>query len=133
MIGGQDPYEMPKESWVDHGWYWQMAKYNLHLLSFQSHWFQLYHHFYWSCITVDLCQPVTLNCKLLSTYLLLLLSILLWKRDQLKSHLCFNMRTRRVTVSKLRAVCVTDETMPSLSLTMSCCYPEVKTSATVWA
>ena len=33
-------------------------------------------------------------------------------RDQSKSHLCFNMRTGRVTVSKLRAVCVTDETMP---------------------
>ena len=32
-------------------------------------------------------------------------------RDQSKSHLWFNMRTGRVTASKLRAVCVTDETM----------------------
>ena len=57
-------------------------------------------------------------------------------RDQLKSHLWFNIRTQRVTASKLRAVCVTDETMPSSSsLIMSCCYPEVsqfKRSATVW-
>lgn len=56
-------------------------------------------------------------------------------RDQSKSHFWFNMRTGKVTVSKLRAVCVTDETMLSLSLIMSCCYPEVlqlKTSATVW-
>lgn len=56
-------------------------------------------------------------------------------RDQSKSRLWFNMRTGRVTASRLRAVCKTDEAIPSLSLIMTCCYPEssyFKTSATVW-
>ena len=56
-------------------------------------------------------------------------------RNQSKSRLWFNMRTGRVTASRLRAVCKTDEAIPSLSLIMTGCYPEssyFKTSATIW-
>ena len=56
-------------------------------------------------------------------------------KSQSKSRLWFNMRTGRVTASKLRAVCVSDESTPPQSLIMSCCYPEMvrfKTSATSW-
>jgi hypothetical protein len=56
-------------------------------------------------------------------------------RDQSMSRLWFNMRTGRITASKLRAVCVADDATPPLSLIIACCYPEsssFKTSATIW-
>ena len=56
-------------------------------------------------------------------------------RGQAKSRLWFRMRTGRITASKLKAVCCTDPAMPSISLIMSICHPELSkfsTKATQW-
>ena len=47
-------------------------------------------------------------------------------RDQSKSRLWFNMRTGRVTASRLRAVCKTDDALPSLSLIIIRNHPILK-------
>ncbi len=57
------------------------------------------------------------------------------KRGQAKSHLWLRMRTGQITASKLKAVCSTDPAMPSISLIISICFPELSkfsTEATKW-
>ena len=46
-------------------------------------------------------------------------------RLQSKSSLWFRMRCGRITASKFRAVCHTDESSPSVSLIMSICHPNL--------
>ena len=53
-------------------------------------------------------------------------------RGQANSPLWDRMRTGRVTATKLKAVCSTDPAMPSISLIMSICYPELSKYATRW-
>lgn len=56
-------------------------------------------------------------------------------RDQSKGKLWFRMRAGRITASKVKAVCHTDPSSPSLSLVMSICHPDTvrfKTAATLW-
>ncbi len=56
-------------------------------------------------------------------------------RGQAHSRLWFRMRTGRITASRLKAVCATDPAMPSVSLIMSICHPELSkfsTAATIW-
>lgn len=56
-------------------------------------------------------------------------------RGQANSRLWFRMRTGQITASKLKAVCSTDPAMPSASLIMSICHPELSkfsTAATKW-
>jgi hypothetical protein len=56
-------------------------------------------------------------------------------RGQSGSKLWYRMRAGRVTASRLKAVCRTDPAMPSMSLIMSVCHPELSkfsTTATQW-
>ena len=56
-------------------------------------------------------------------------------RTQANSRLWFRMRAGRITASKLKAVCSTDPAMPSVSLILSICHPEMSkfcTAATKW-
>lgn len=56
-------------------------------------------------------------------------------RSQANSRLWFRVRTGRITASKLKAVCSTDPAMPSISLVLSICHPELSkfsTTATLW-
>lgn len=56
-------------------------------------------------------------------------------RGQAYSKLWFQMRSGRITASKLKAVCHTNPSSPSISLITSICYPELskfKTAATAW-
>lgn len=45
-------------------------------------------------------------------------------RDQANSRVWFRMRAGRITVSKFKSACHTDQANPSKSLIMSICYPE---------
>ena len=56
-------------------------------------------------------------------------------RTQANSRLWFRMRAGRITASKLKAVCSTDPAMPSVSLILSICHPEMSkfcTAAMKW-
>ena len=56
-------------------------------------------------------------------------------RSQHHSHLWYRMRSGRITASKLKAACHTDPCLPSNSLIMSICYPELskfKSAAMQW-
>lgn len=56
-------------------------------------------------------------------------------RDQYQSRLWYRMRSGRITASKLKAACRTDPCLPSQSLIMSICYPELskfKSTTTQW-
>ena len=56
-------------------------------------------------------------------------------RLQSQSSLWFQLRSGRVSASKLKAVCHTDPAMPALSLIMSICHPELyrfKNTATAY-
>ena len=56
-------------------------------------------------------------------------------RGQAQSKLWFQLRSGRITASKVRAVCHTDPSSPSISLITSICYPELsrfKSAATTW-
>lgn len=56
-------------------------------------------------------------------------------REQANSPLWYQMRTGRISASRLKAVCHTDPAMPSMSLIMSICHPEIsrfKTASTVY-
>ena len=56
-------------------------------------------------------------------------------RSQYHNHLWYRMRAGRITASKLKAVCHTDQAFPSESLVMSICHPELskfKSITTTW-
>ena len=56
-------------------------------------------------------------------------------RSQHNSHLWHQMRRGRITASRLKAVCSTDPVLPSTSLIISICHPELsqfKSAATTW-
>ena len=56
-------------------------------------------------------------------------------KSQANSRLWFRMRAGRITASKLKAVCSTDPAMPSVSLVLSICHPELSkfsTAVTNW-
>lgn len=56
-------------------------------------------------------------------------------RGQAQSKLWFQMRSGRITASKVRAICHTDPSSPSISLITSICYPELgkfRSAATAW-
>ena len=56
-------------------------------------------------------------------------------RTEANSSLWFHVRTHQITASKLKAVCSTDLAMPSISLVLSICHPELSkfsTTATLW-
>ena len=56
-------------------------------------------------------------------------------RSQYHNRLWYRMRAGRITASKLKAVCHTDQAFPSESLVMSICHPELskfKSTATTW-
>ena len=57
-------------------------------------------------VTAEQCIAAELNTRLLS-----------------QSSLWFQLRSGRVSASKLKAVCHTDPAMPALSLIMSICHP----------
>ncbi len=69
-------------------------------------------------VTLEQCRAAELNTRL-----------------QSGSPLWFQLRSGRITASNLKAVCHTDPAMPSLSLIMSICHPELyrfKNTATVY-
>ena len=51
-------------------------------------------------------------------------------RDQSNCRLWFRLRAGRITASKLKGVCSTDPTFPSLSLIMAICHPELSRFST---
>ena len=56
-------------------------------------------------------------------------------RSQCQSRLCHRMRSGRVTASRLKAVCCTDQAYPSMSLVMSIFHPKLsqfRSTATTW-
>ena len=56
-------------------------------------------------------------------------------RGQLQSRIWNRMRAGRITASKFRAACHTNPTMPSESLVLAICHPELskfKSAATIW-
>lgn len=56
-------------------------------------------------------------------------------RQKEHSRIWFQMRTGRVTASKFKAACRTDQAFPSFSMIISSCYPELSkfsTEATNW-
>ena len=56
-------------------------------------------------------------------------------RAQANSRLWFRMRTGRITASRFKSACRTNPALPSLSLIISICHPEMtrfKSSATSW-
>ena len=57
------------------------------------------------------------------------------RKQEYHNRLWYRMRPGRITVSKLKAVCHTDQAFPSESLVMSICHPElskIKSTATTW-
>jgi len=62
-------------------------------------------------------------------------NIQLYTQEQAKSSAWFKQRAGRITVSKMKAVCVTDPSHPSQPLLSQICYPYLKkftTPATTW-
>ena len=56
-------------------------------------------------------------------------------REQARSDIWFRLRAGRITASKMKAVCRTDQNKPSISLIKNICYPEkfkFSTKATYW-
>ena len=56
-------------------------------------------------------------------------------RDQANSQLWFNIRSGRITTSKIKSVCSTDIALPSQSLIKPICYPDLMkftSTATCW-